>query len=1162
MIALRKAFLGLLLLALATSGATLSAQSYSGEVRGLVTDPSHAVVSGARITLIDETKRVTRVAVSDSAGLYTFTQVDPANYRVAVEFKGFKRFERSGIAVGTQQSITVDVALELGDTSQTVSVSADTPQLDTTNGSTSTALDERKLLDLPTSTGDGRNQYTVINISQNVLPVIRGSGFIDQSDTSTVSIAGSPESTNQYLIDGVPITDTVNRPVIIPATEATQELKVQVTTYDAEVGRTGGGVYNTLLKSGTNNLHGSLYGVTSQSSYNANDFFANRAGVARPDTPFYSYAGSVGGPAILPHLYDGRNKTFFFIAEEGFNEANFLRDSYQVPTDLERSGDFSQSYVLSATGAKVPVTLYDPNTRQPIPGNNLANASIPLSKVGQNILSYFPHANVQGLPSGGYNFNAAVPGPANKGDEFVGKIDQQLFPWWSANVSYLHYSSLIPFGNALGTAPGSESITYNRHVDATNLNNIFTLNPTTLLSVRFGFNRFPNVILPLSAGFNPTALGLPAYKYQLNFFPPVNLTNFTSLSDSTATRDFWYSRNLFTQIAKEAGKHSLKAGFDYRAIDLSFTDFQSAPGSFNFTGNFTEQIPNAPNGGANGSAIADLLLGLPTSGQIEQSQRFYQYIHYWAAYVQDEFRISRKLTLDLGLRYEYETGLKDANNNEVVGFNPTVASPLAAKVPGTVGGLEFAGTGGRNETGNLSKAKFAPRLGFSYALGQKSTVRGGFGVFYSPLRYDATAALQTGFTTEAPLTSSNNGDLTPASGFSLSNPFPGGPQPPTGHVNGLLTGIGDPIAAYSEDIKSPVIYQFSGGVQRDLGHNTILEVDYVASRGHHLLPSPQGGGSSSPAGGGRTNIDQLNPAHFALGAAALNAATPNPYYQAGGPGLIGQKTVPYYQLLLPFPQFASVNVITTDSASSYNSLAARIERRFNNGVTFLTTYTWSRNLDGSYETSSPSGGSNSGPQNVYDLKSEWGRSFIDVPNRFTLAGSYVLPIGTGRRFLSSPGWWNYAISDWQIGAVTYYENGFPLDITQNNQNSLFGAAVQRPNVNRGVSGKTSGSLYSRVNGFINPAAFTAVDEFQFGNEPKAGTLRGPGPGAGNWDATLIKSVAIKERANFAFRAEVQNLFNHPWFALPNTTLGSSAFGQITSDYNTPRQIQLGGRISF
>jgi hypothetical protein len=1154
MISLRKAFrISLVFI----SSAPLFAQSYQAEVRGLVTDPSQGVVSGAKVSLTDISKDVSRVTVSDAAGQYIFNQVDPATYEVLVESAGFKRFDRTGIVVGTQQSVTVDVSLQVGASSQTIEVSGIAPQLDLTNGSTSTALEERKLSDLPTSSGNGRNPYTVINVSQNVLPVIRSSGFIDQSDTSTVSIAGSPESTNQYLVDGVPITDTVNRPTIIPITEATQELKVQITTYDAEVGRTGGGVYNTLLKSGTNDLHGSLYGVTRQSDFNANDFFFNRDGIARPDTPFYSYAGSIGGPVFVPHIYNGKNKTFFFFAEEGFRERQFIPSDYQVPTDLERKGNFSQNGLTIYNPYTTIVSPDGTVTRQPFP-NNVIPPSL-INQVGLNIASYYPQPNLQGLPSGAVNYTVPAQAPELRGDEFVGKIDQQFFSWWSANVSYMHYGSLIPFGNALGTVPGSGSITYDRHVDATQLNNIITINPTTLLSVRFGFNRFPNTILPLSKGFSPTTLGLPAYDYQYDFFPPVNVTNFTPLSVATATTDFWYSRNLLTQIAKEVGRHSIKAGFDYRSIDLSFTDLSNAPGSFNFTGQFTQSSPLVQNGG---SAIADLLLGLPVSGQIESSQRFYQHINYWAAYVQDEFRVTPKLTLNAGLRYEYETGLEDANNNEVIGFNETVPSPLASEKPGTVGGLEFAGTGNGNETGQPSKLKFAPRVGYAYALGTKTTIRGGFGVFYSPLRYDATAALQSGFTSETQLISSNDNYETPASGFSLSNPFPGGPKPPTGNANGLLTGVGEPIAAYASNIKSPIIYQFSTGVQRQLPGKIVLEVDYVGSRGHNLLPSPQGGGSASPAGGGRTNIDQLNPSYFSLGSSVLSAPTANPFYKPGGPGLVGQPTVPYEQLLLPFPQFASVNLITTDSSSSYNSVAVRAERRFSDGLTFLSTYTWSRNFDGSYETSSPAGRSNVGPQNVYDLKAEYGRSFIDVPSRFTLATSYVLPFGKGKRFLNDARWWNNVIGGWELSAVTYYQSGFPLNITQNDLNSSIGAAVQRPDTNPGVSALTSGSLSQRVNGYLNPNAFVEVPEYEFGNLPKATSLRGPGPGSGNWDATLLKSVTIKERLKLTFRAEADNLFNHPWFALPNTVLGSATFGQITSTYNQPRSLQLGGRITF
>jgi hypothetical protein len=752
MISLRK-LLGALLAVVASP---LFGQSYQAEVRGWVTDASHAVVSGAKVTLTDEAKHVSRVTVSDAVGQYIFNQVNPASYQVQIESPGFKRFERTGILVGTQQSMTVDVSIAVGDASQAVEVSAVEPLLDTTNGSTSTLLDEQKLLDLPTSSGNGRNQYTVINVSQNVLPVIRGSGFIDQSDISTVSVAGSPESTNQYLIDGVPITDTVNRPTIIPISEATQELKVQITTYDAEVGRTGGGVYNTLLKSGTNDLHGSLYGVTSQSAFNANDFFFKRSGIARPNIPFYSYAGSIGGPVVVPHLYDGRNKTFFFFAEEGFRERQFLSSNYQVPTALERTGDFSQSGITIYNPYNQTVNPDGSLTRHPFAGNVIPASLI--STVGKNIASYYPQPNLTGLPSGAVNYTVPAAGPEDRGDEFVGKIDHQVFKWWSANVSYLHYGSLIPFGNALGTAPGSGSITYDRHVDATQLNNIFTVNPTTVASVRFGFNRFPNTILPLSKGFNPATLGLPNYKYQYAFFPPVNVTNFTPLSVATATTDFWYSRNLFTQIAKEVGRHSVKAGLDFRAIDLSYADLSNAPGSFTFSGQFTQSAPSVSNGG---SAVADLLLGLPVSGQIESSQRFYQYIHYLGAYIQDEYRVTPRLTLNAGLRYEYETGLKDSNNNLVVGFDKTVSSPLSSYKQGTVGGLEFAGTGGRNETGQLSKLKFAPRLGYAYSIGQKTTIRGGFGIFYSPLRYDATAALQTGFTTQTQLISSNDNYQTP-----------------------------------------------------------------------------------------------------------------------------------------------------------------------------------------------------------------------------------------------------------------------------------------------------------------------------------------------------------------------------------------------------------------
>jgi len=297
------------------------AQSYQGGIRGLVTDSSQAVVAKAKVTLTDEGKHTSRTTTVDDAGQYVFTLVDPSTYTVDVEANGFKRFTRTGIMIGTSQTVTVDVAMELGDVSQTVEVSEQVPLLNTADASTSTPISPQQLNELPTQSTDGRSEYTVSNFSSNVVPTGGSAvGFTDQSNISYTSVAGSPEATNQYLLDGVPITDTDSRPVLIPSIEATQEMKVQVTTYDAEMGRTGGGVWNTVLKSGTNALHGSLFGVTRQPDWAANAFFSNANHIARANTPMYNYAGSLGGPIVIPHVYNGKNKTFFFVAEEGYRQ--------------------------------------------------------------------------------------------------------------------------------------------------------------------------------------------------------------------------------------------------------------------------------------------------------------------------------------------------------------------------------------------------------------------------------------------------------------------------------------------------------------------------------------------------------------------------------------------------------------------------------------------------------------------------------------------------------------------------------------------------------------------------------------------------------------------------------------------------------------------------
>lgn len=1141
------------------------AQTYEGGVRGIVTDSSHAVIGKAKVTLTDEGKHVSRTTTTDEAGLYVFTLVDPSTYTVQVEASGFKKFNRAAIVVGTSQTVTIDVGLELGDVTQTVEVTEQVPLLNTADASNATAIATQQLNELPTQSQDGRSQYTVSNFSSNVVPTGGSSvGFTDQSNISYTSVAGSPEATNQYLVDGVPITDTISRPVYIPSIEATADMKVQITTYDADMGRTGGGVWNTVIKSGTNSLHGSLFGVTRQPDWAANSFFSNKNDIARPNTPMYNYAGSLGGPVVIPHVYDGRNKTFWFVAEEGYRQRGTLSGTYDVPTALERQGNFSQSF--NANGSLD--VIYNPYSTQVVNGvvtrTPFTNNIIPpgmLSSIGLAIASYYP-LPTRTSATGGSNFVTPLEtGPETRGDEFVSKVDQQFRSWWSANASYVHYGSLLPVVSSLPNLTGASSDlseVFNRHVDATTVNNIFTPNPTTVVNVRFGFNRFPNVILPQSQGFNPTTLGFPNYGYQTDFFPVEKTTNFTGLANDNASVVNWYSRNLLTGVTKNLGRHTLKAGFDYRALYIAYVDLSDAAGTYNYTGQFTQANPLAAAGGT-GSAIADLLLGLPFSGQIERSQHFDNYVHYYAGYVHDDYRVSSRLTINAGLRYEYETGLAEQNNAMVVGFNPTAASPLATAFPGLAGGLEFAGVNGApTECCDLSHKKFAPRLGAAYSVTPRTVIRAGYGIFWAPTRYDATAALMTGYTTETPLVSSNNGGLTPSPTFSLSNPFPNGPQAPTGNTNGLLTGIGTPIAAYAQNLKSAMIQQYSIDVQRELPGHVLLDLGYVGSRSENLLPAPQGGGSAA-SGGGKTNIDQLKPQYFALGAAYLNASVPNPFYGNGGVGTIGNATVTNQQLLLPYPQFTSVNVLGTYSSATYNSAIVKLEKRMSAGLVFLTTYTWSRNMDGSYATPTPGGASNVGPQNVYDLGAEYSRSNIDVPSRFTTAANYELPFGRGRKFLHSSKWADLAIGGWSIAGIAVIQTGFPIEITQANLNSSFGAAVQRPNAT-GVNPATSGSLENRLSDYFNPAAFSIVPEYVFGDLARTIPMRGPG--LANFDASIGKTWSIGERAKLRFIAESENIFNTPYFSMPNTVATSATFGQITSTAGTPRVIKLGGRITF
>lgn len=1146
---LKRSLVSYLVISALSLGAALPllAQTYNGGLRGVVQDPSGALVTNATVTLLDEGTHQVRETQTDGAGLYVFNALRPATYSLHVSAGSFTAADRTDIKVATQDFLTLDVQLGVGSRGDVVEVSAEAPLVDSSTASISTEFDQRRLEDLPVL---GRNPYITARLSG----VFVNTGnpqfirFADQNGTSTTSVAGGPVASNLYLVDGVPITDTNNRPIVIPTIESIQDVRLQALTYDAQVGRTGGGVFNTLLRSGSNQLHGSIFGETRQTSWLANDFFANRSGTPRPDSPYYNWGASLGGPVVIPHVYDGRGRSFFWIGSEGYIQTSPYTATFVVPTAAEKNGDFSKT--LNPDGSlHVIYNPYDTYTdaagihRRPFAGNTITTPN----PVGKAIASYYPSAGPDGTFTGTDNVR-------DHAQEVTAKLDQQIRPWWNVSGSYIFYEALQPLGNPLHTLPGSYSYTYHRQVDAVQVNSTWIVNPTTVITARYGNNRFPNLIAEVSQGLDPAALGFPAAlssQLQAKFFPTTFLANHDQLGQNTSQLDNWKSQQISGTLAKTAGRHNLTFGGEYRRIRMNYQDFGNAPGTYTFSGAFTQADPNSSSG-TSGSDVADLLLGLPISGQIDITTQLNTYLDYNALFAQDDWRLSSRLTLNLGLRWESETGLKEDHNQLAVGFDRTAKSTLGNGATVT-GGILFAGVdGNRRDTGDLSRAKFAPRLGASFQLTPKTVLRGGYGILYAPLRYDPVAALAPGYTQGNSYVASADNNQTPAN--TLSDPFPTGLLKPAGNSAGLLTGVGNAVTSYDQNLHAPRVQQFSFGVERELPGHIALEASYIGTRGANLSPSPTGSNA--------VNINQLDPSNFTLGS-ALSDQVANPYYVAGGAGILGQTTIARSQALRPFPQFTGVNLFLSSAHSDYNALLLKAEKRAGHGLNLVTSFTWSRNRDSSFGTAnSIQSPGVVAPQNAYDLEAEYSYAVNDVPYRFVAGVLYDLPFGAGERFKTGSRWSDQIIAHWQLNVLPTFQSGFPVAIhqTSNPNSSIAGNGVERPNLNRGVALGTSGSLYERLNGYINPAAFTASGAYSFGDAPRTLALRGPG--YENWDISLFKSVPIRDRANVQFRAQAFNAFNTPQFGGPNTAFGSSNFGKITAQANFPRYLQLGLHITY
>lgn len=1139
----------------------LSQVSYYGSIRGIVRDTSGAAIPGAKVSLVNAHTNISRTTSTNSHGEYVFTNVIPATYSVMAEHSGFKKLVRSEVHIDIDSRVSLDLTLEIGALTQSVQVSGGVPLIQTATASQGQVLTSEELDNLPNI---GRNALILAKIAPNVVPY--GSPVMvrqeDQTNTGRMSVAGSIDMGLDFVIDGVPVSDWIGRPSLIPTPAMVSQVRVVTNDYDAQVGRSSGAMINVSFKSGTNQLHGMAYGAIRRNSLDANNFFGNAAGLPLPPNPNDDWAGNLGGPVYIPRIYDGRNRTFWFASLEGYNNGAAYSQRYFLPTAAERQGDFSQT--VTRSGA--PLILYDPlstvqnpdgaYTRQSFLSETGANMipSTMINPIAAKIMTYYPMPQTTPAYYGQADRTFAATAPSGGREEMV-KLDEQFTNWWHSSISYAHGRTFEPSPDYFGGPASVQDQVYAREVDLTAINNLFMLSPTSVLAVRYGFVRFPLLAYTTShqMGFNPATLGFPqSYVSQLQGLKFPAITGTTLLGGDTLSPegDYYsnpYSKNLSVMFSKTQGRNTLKAGFDFRHMVLPNYNHQGMAGQYAFNGIFTQSSPTnpLPNTGAD---LADLLLGYPSSGSAVVSETLTDVTNYEAVYGQDDIRVTPRLTINLGLRWGRQPGFHEVQNRLYTNFDTSAVNPLAPLVTGVAprGVIQWAGQfGAPTYVGSEKINKLGPRVGAAYMINNKTVIRGGFGIIYGPGSTLTNGSIPAGFSATTPYIASTNGNATPAN--SLSNPFPSGLLQPVGFAAGTMTGIGQNVSIVAPDLQPAKVEQYSVDLQRELPEGIVAEVGYVGSHGADLPWT--------------INQNVLDPAYFSLGAGALDKAVANPFYGHSGLGIIGTPTVPYYQLLRPYITYGDIDYVNESlNSSEYDSLIVKVQKRMTRNLGFLSSFTWAKSYD---SESSPTNlmPAASGLQNPYDLAAERSLSQFDAPLMWNLSFSYHLPVGDGQRFLSGG---NRAldllVGGWSIYGIGSYRSGFPTAIRQStNFNAAFGYQGQRPNAT-GVSPQTSGSLESRLDDYLNPAAFSIAPEFTFGNAGRFLPVRGPG--AANWDISAFKTVTLIEPLKAQFRANAYNVFNTPMFVGPNATFGSGSFGHITSQANFARQIELALRFMW
>jgi hypothetical protein len=1151
----------------------LWAQTPTGTILGTVSDSSGAVISGAKVTAIKVDTSVATKAVSNNRGYFEIPFLLPGTYQLVVEYTGFERSVRTGLVLDTDQRMEIPVMMVPGRAQQTVTVIGETPLLEPTSSDVGEVVDNNAVVDLPLS---NRNLLQLTGMVSGVQD--RGADSAP-ADTGAISfghwsVNGGLSNTNAFMLDGASAQNSNDGAVtIIPTIDLIGEFKLQTSSMSAEYGRTDGGVLNATTKSGTNSLHGTVYEFWKNRALNANTWISKHNGTAATFTNVNTFGYALGGPVMLPKLIDGRNHLFFFTNYEGYRDVQPSSSFMTVPTSAERTGDFSK--LETSSGATI--NIYDPTTtalvsgsttqytRQQFSYNGVANVIPPnrIDPTAKAMMAYYPSPNA--TPTNAYtqvNNYFTNPSGKNTQNEWSVRIDENLS---DTKRFFVRYTQSAQGGGAANYFPntitcsecntnGNPAGSYSTRGGGSSLYVIpknavagytQTITPKTILDLRVSANRHVINRIAQSEGFSLSSINMTAPWAGELFepqFPPTNITNYQGLGVTSNGDPYRFgdiTPDFEGSVTHFMGAHTIKTGGSYRIFRADGLQANNNTPLFGFTVTWTQQNPFSASS-TSGWPLASFLLGTPASGTVTIPYAGSYQWFYYAGYVQDDWRASSRLTLNLGLRYNVETPFTEKHNASEW-FSPTGTTALTTAYSGAVGGLVYAGTNGNSRYESaLDWTNIEPRVGAAYKINGSLVWHGAYGIFHPSLNTSygfPGVVVNDGYSSTTSMVTTNNGGLTPAN--YLSNPFPGGLIAPTGNTLGLMSFVGQSVTTQLGTNVVPYIQEYNTGLEYQF-KSFFLGASYVGSHGVHQV-------RNAP-------FNQIPAADFAMGS-ALNNQVANPFYGLITSGSLSTATISAGQLLEPFPQFANVSdQIVTNGDMHFNSVQVRAEHRLSRGFSYLVNYTGSKNIgnvsDHVWTTVAV--------QNEYNPRAERAISVIDVPKEFTAAWIWQLPFGRGRLIGGSmPGYANAFASGWEVTGDYDFVSGNPLAITNSSGVTGFGAG-SRPNWN-GQNPTLSGSARTQ-NQWFNTADFSAAPQYTFGNVPPyLSVLRGPYTNA--WNTGFFKDTAITEKTKFELRAEFYNLFNHPIWAAPGTSFGSTSFGVVANKAGN-RTGQLSAKIIF